>query len=72
MGAPKYKLAKLHGRIIEQYGSVAAFAKAIGKSPATMSAKLNLERQWTWSEVGQTCRLLNIPIAKASAYIFFE
>ena len=72
MGEPKYILAKLHGRIIEVFGSVSAFNKAMGwKSTATAGNKLNLKSSWRWDEVVKTCKLLNIPIGEAETYIFF-
>lgn len=73
MGEPKYTLAKLHGRIIEVFGSTSAFNKAMGwKSSATAGNKLNLKSPWRWDEVGKACKLLNIPIGEAEQYIFFS
>lgn len=73
MGEPKYILAKLHGRIIEKFGSTQKFSKAMGwKSTATAGQKLNLEVQWKWNEVGKACKLLNIPLGEADQYIFFN
>lgn len=73
MGEPKYVLAKLHGRIIEVFGSVQKFSKAMNwKSTATAGNKLNRISPWRWDEVGKACKLLNIPIGEAEEYIFFD
>ena len=61
---------KLRGAIREKFGTQEAFAKAMGKSETTISAKLTGKTEWTRQEVEDACRLLDIPIAEAHAYFF--
>lgn len=62
--------AKLRGRIREKYGTQAAFAKAMGMHPATLSAKLMGKKDWSKQEIELACRLLDIPISDVPAYFF--
>ncbi len=61
---------KLRGIIREKFGTQEAFAKALGKSETTVSAKLSGKTEWTRQEIEDACRLLGIPIADAHAYFF--
>ena len=61
---------KLRGAIREKFGTQEAFAKALGKSETTVSAKLSGKSEWTKQEIMDTCKLLGIPIADATAYFF--
>ena len=62
--------SKLKGRIIEMFGSQAAFAVAMGWREALLSAKLNNKSQWTFAEVMKACKLLEIPLNEAHLYFF--
>lgn len=62
--------AKLRGRIREKFGTNAAFAKAMGKSETTISAKLTKKTDWTREEMELACDLLDIPIAEAHLYFY--
>lgn len=62
--------AKLRGRIREKFGTNAAFAKAMGKSETTISAKLTKKTDWTREEMELACDLLDVPIAEAHLYFY--
>ena len=62
--------AKLRGRIVEKFGSQAAFAAALGWREALLSAKLNGKSQWSFAEVMTVCELLEIPLNEAHLYFF--
>ena len=62
--------SKLKGRIVEKFGSQAAFAAALGWREALLSAKLNNKSQWSFSEVMKACELLCIPLNEAHLYFF--
>lgn len=62
--------SKLKGRIVEKFGSQAAFAVAMGWREALLSAKLNNKSQWTFAEVMKACKLLGIPLNEAHLYFF--
>lgn len=62
--------AKLRGRIVEKFGSQAAFAAAMEWRDALLSAKLNNKSEWTVDEVMKACGLLEIPLEEAHLYFF--
>ena len=62
--------SKLKGRIVEKFGTQAAFAAAMGWREALLSAKLNNKSQWTFAEVMKACELLEIPLEEAHLYFF--
>lgn len=62
--------AKLRGRIIEMYGTNAAFAKALEIDPSSLSAKLLNKSPWKREEIEKACDLLNIPIEDVYKYFF--
>ena len=62
--------SKLKGRIVEKFGSQAAFAVALGWREALLSAKLNGKSQWSFAEVMKACELLEIPLNEAHLYFF--
>lgn len=61
---------ELRGRIRARYLNQAAFAKAVGMAPATVSLKLCGKRTWTVEEVRQVCAALAIPMEEAHLYFF--
>jgi hypothetical protein len=62
--------SKLKGRIVEKFGTQAAFAAALGWRNALLSAKLNGKSQWSFTEVMKACELLEIPLNEAHLYFF--
>jgi hypothetical protein len=62
--------SKLKGRIVEKFGTQAAFAAALGWRKALLSAKLNGKSQWSFTEVMKACELLEIPLNEAHLYFF--
>ena len=61
--------AKLRGRIREKFGTQQAFAAAIGRNPATVSAKLCGKVDWEYGEVKAACVALEI--AEQEMHKFF-
>lgn len=55
-----YKYNKLRGRIVEKYGTLKEFAKAIGLSQNSLGKKLNCQTQISQSDVEKWCKLLEI------------
>ena len=64
--------SKLRGKITEIFGTTLNFAKAMGKDPSTISAKLNNKTPWTHEEIELACKLLNIPIEEVHLYFFTQ
>ena len=65
-----FDFSKLRGRIIERFGSCAAFARAVGLPESSISARLNnrvkiaSEEIMHWSQP----ELLDIPLQEVHAY----
>ena len=66
----KFNYSKLLGKMKECGFSQAQLAKAIGKSKATLSAKLNNHFCFTAEEMYAICAILNIPISEIGKYFF--
>jgi hypothetical protein len=62
---------KLRERIKAVFGTIGAFADAMGKDRSTISCKLNGRSSWTNDEIENACRLLNIAIEEVSEYFFY-
>lgn len=65
-----YDYRKLLGKITELYGSRGAFAKAMGLSEHSMSAKLSGKVGFKQSEIARASELLNIEPPEMHAYFF--
>lgn len=68
----KQKYAKLRGAIRANFGTQAAFAKAMGMRVSYLSAKLNGRSEWTKSQIMRACEVLGIPFSEAAAYFFAD
>ena len=53
-----FDYSKLRGKIKEVFGTQAKFAKAMGMSTVTLSAKLNGTVQFTAPEMNKACEVL--------------
>lgn len=67
-----FDYSKLRGKIREVFGTQSKFAKAMGLSSVTLSAKLNNTVQFTQTEINKACGLLGIPIEFIPVYFFTE
>ena len=65
-----YDYRKLIGRIIEKYGSRAAFADAAGTNPRTISKKLNNAAKLSQDDISLWANLLEIPDDQMRPYFF--
>lgn len=65
-----YNYSKLLGRIVECCGTQAAFAEKIGLSERSVSLKLNGKRAWKQGEIGEACKILEIPTNQIDQYFF--
>lgn len=65
-----FDYSKLRGQIRENYNTQSDFAKAMGFSSASLSAKLNSKVQFTQNEIITACSLLNIKMTEVAAYFF--
>lgn len=62
---------KLRELIKRKYGTLGAFADALGVSRSTLSIKLNGKSGWKSSEVEEICNLLGIQMESVAEYFFY-
>lgn len=62
----------LRGRIIQKYGSQGAFARHLGKTEQTVTAKLNGRSQFTQDDILKWCNALDIVAEDVGKYFFAE
>jgi transcriptional regulator with XRE-family HTH domain len=65
-----YDYSKLRGKIREVFGTQEEFARAMGKSPATLSKKLNNLTDFNRAEIDRASELLGIPLEEVPLYFF--
>jgi len=65
-----FDYSKLRGRIVEKFGVLSAFAKAMGFSDGTLSSKLFSKTYFTSDEIAVACELLDIPFEEIQPYFF--
>lgn len=65
-----YSYAKLRGRIVEKYGTVAAFAKSIDRSMNSVSKKLNGRGGFNQQDMVAWAEALDIEVADYGDYFF--
>lgn len=67
-----FDFSKLIGRIVEKFGTRAAFAEAAGYSRSQLSARLNGAIYFPSDEIRKLCgpELLDIPTEEIPAYFF--
>ena len=68
----EFNYSKLRGKIKEIFGSEGNFAKAMGFSRATLSAKLNNTVDFSQSEIDKACSLLLIDSNSIDKYFFTQ
>lgn len=64
------KYAMLRGRILERFGSIEKFAKAIGISRTMLSLKLNGHSQFTQQQISDWSKLLDIDLRDIGVFFF--
>lgn len=67
-----YDYSKLRGRIVEKFGTISAFTKALGSSTVTVSAKLNNKSGFSRSDIEHWGELLEIPSTEIGLYFFVK
>lgn len=66
----KFNYRKLSGRIVEIFGTRAAFAEAMGWSERTLSLKMNNKVEWSQRDMFKAADLLGITYTDISLYFF--
>lgn len=61
---------KLRGRIYEKYGSLTAFAEALGVSRQVVTQKLRKYSGFTIANIERWCELLDIKQEEIGVYFF--
>lgn len=67
-----FNYSKLRGKIVEKYGSIAAFSTALGISNITLSMKLNNKIRFTSDDIIKIVELLEIPTDEIGDYFFTQ
>ncbi len=67
----QFDYSKLRGRIKEIFGTQEKFAKAVGLSDVSISAKLNNKSEWTQREINRAAIVLKIKKEEISNYFFY-
>ena len=62
--------SKLRGRIVEKFGSQRAFAKKIGLSEQSVTAKLSGRTDFSTNEILEWCNKLGIEQTEVGIYFF--
>ena len=62
--------SRLRQKIIAEYGTIRAFASALGLSDRTISSRLCNKSQWRVSEIKKAVDLLRIAPADIGLYFF--
>ncbi|MGN0444200.1 MAG: DUF739 family protein [Acutalibacteraceae bacterium] len=57
----EFDYSVLRGRIITVFGRIEDFAEKMGSTPTTIGRKLNNKSEWSQSEMGKACELLEVP-----------
>lgn len=63
---------KLRGRIVEKYGTQGKFAKAVGLSEQSITAKMNGRSAFSQDDIKLWCELLNIKPKQIGEYFFSQ
>ena len=63
---------KLRGRIVEKYGSQTEFARKIGKTDQTVTAKLNGKSGFSREDIIEWGRALELTETEVGAYFFAQ
>lgn len=68
----QFDFRRLRGRIIEKYGSCAAFAADLGRTPVWISSRLNNVVHWSSDEIAEAIKpeRLDISPEEIPAYFF--
>lgn len=66
----EYDYSKLEGLIREVFGTETAFARAIGRSPCSVSKKLNNKSEWKAGEMRKSADVLGFPVDQIPQYFF--
>lgn len=60
----------LRRRILGKFGSLGAFAEALGPTASTLSLKLNGKSDWTRAEIESAQKLLDLTPEEVLEYFF--
>ena len=70
MGKLSYNYSKLRGKIIEKFGTLGEFSKAMGWSERTNGLKLSGRVEWKQNEIMIATRLLDVKSEDIDIYFF--
>ena len=65
-----YDYSKLRGRIVEKYGTLSDFAKALGITLVVVSQKMNNKSGFSRADIEKWSNLLDISSSEYDVYFF--
>ena len=65
-----FDYSKLRGRIVEKYGTMAAFAETVGVSEVALSRKMNNKSPITRAEIIDWSKALDVSLDEIGAFYF--
>lgn len=66
----KRDMRNLKGRIVQKFGTQGDFAKALGRTEQTVTAKLNGRSQFSQNDIVEWCNALEIDAPSIGEYFF--
>ena len=70
MNTPDRDYSKLRGRIVEKFGTLGNFAKAMNWSIPTQAKKMSSQVPWNQNDIYTAMCLLDIEAEEIAAYFF--
>lgn len=66
----RQEMFKLKGQIVKKFGSQGQFAKHLGRTEQTVTAKLNGRSSFSQDDIIEWCNALDIDAASVGEYFF--
>lgn len=66
----RQEMLQIKGEIIKKYGSQGEFARHLGKTEQTITAKLNGRSKFSQDDIVEWCNALDIDAASVGEYFF--
>ena len=72
MATETFNSSKIRGRIVEKYGTISNFCKAINKNRTSISRKLNGKSELSRKNIALFCSALDIREDEVADYFFAQ
>lgn len=65
-----FEYAKLKGRIVEKFGTMSAFGKALGMSKTQISKKMNGRAGFSQADIIKWSKMLDIDLSEVGQFFY--